>query len=275
MSILKQGGSLAVEVLRALIRRWYVVLLGLALTAGMVYGAAEVSPPKYQARALVLLLPAQSDFADGGNPLLNLSGLEQPASILAAYFASAPAQAEVAAFDPDAEYLVAIEPSTRGPIISVDVTAQSPDETMSTLEHLLSRIPEELARLQQEVAAPANATIGSMQLAVDQKPTADRSTTLRLMVAALVIGLVGTALTAYSVDSLVQRRRARRHGDSSDDEDDATGPEDDSEVQSTRIVPRGRSRRSRRASGDEQADEPIVRSKRPVREESPRVGPRR
>ena len=195
------------EVVRALGRRWYVVLVGLLLTCGLVYGAYAASPPEYHARGLVLLLPSEAAVGKGGNPFLLLSGLEQPAGILVAYFSSAPAQAQVRATSPTAQYQVAIEDSTRGPVISVDVVSKSPEETLSTLNSLVGQIPTELARLQQQVSAPANAVIGSMTLTVDQETQTDRAGTLRLMIAALVVGVVATALAAFAVDALVLRRR--------------------------------------------------------------------
>lgn len=198
---------MVLDVMRALGRRWYIVLLGLLLTAGLVFAAFRASPPEYHARGLVLLLPSESAVGKGGNPFLLLSGLEQPAGILVAYFSSAPAQSEVKAISPTAEYIVGIEDSTRGPVIAVDVTAKTPQETLGTLNHIVNQMPTELARLQQQVDAPENARIGSMSLSVDQKAQSDRAATLRTMIAALVIGLVVTALAGYALDSFLLRRR--------------------------------------------------------------------
>jgi hypothetical protein len=202
------------EVLRALGRRWYVVFVGLLLTSGLAYGVFRESPPDYYARGLVLLLPSQSAVGKGGNPFLQLSGLEQPAGILVAYFSSAPAREEVQALSPTAEYQVGIEDSTRGPVIAVDVTATSAQETLATLDHLIGRIPEELARLQRQVAAPPDAAIGSMALTVDKRAEVDRADMLRMMIAALVVGIVGTGVLSFSVDSLVQRRNLHESGSS-------------------------------------------------------------
>jgi hypothetical protein len=204
----EEGNLVVFEVVRALGRRWYVVLAGLVLTCGLVYGAYGASPPEYHARGLVLLLPSESAVGKGGNPFLLLSGLEQPAGILVAYFSSTAAQGEVRAVSPTAEYQVAIEDSTRGPVIAVDVTTKNSDETLTTLRFLLGQIPRELTRLQQQVSAPANAAIGSMTLTVDQETQTNRAGTLRMMIAALVVGLVATGLAADAVDSLILRRRS-------------------------------------------------------------------
>lgn len=201
---------MVVQLLRAVARRWYVVLVGLLLTSGLVYVTYERTPPAYNARALVLLLPSQSAVGKGGNPFLMLSGLEQAAGVVVAYFSSSSAEAEIAAASPTASYQVAIDDSTRGPVIAVGVSDDSPGGTMDALRHIVTRIPVELSRLQEKVDVPSAAVIGSMELTVDEKPAVDRAGTLRMMIAALVLGLVGTAVLAIILDSLIQRRADRR-----------------------------------------------------------------
>jgi hypothetical protein len=215
--------------MRALGRRWYVVLTGLLLTAGLAFGAYKASPPEYNARALVLLLPSKFDVGKGGNPLLQLDGLEQPASILSAYFASAPVLAEVARLSRTAEFEVDLDPSTRGPLIVVDVTDKTAADTLRVRDYLLTRIPTELQRLQQEADARNGAFVNSMLLVADSKPKLDIHSTLRITIAALVIGLVGTGISAFAIDGLMERRRlseAPRGVTGSDGTDDDAVPED-------------------------------------------------
>ena len=204
-----RGDAVVLDVIRALGRRWYVVLVGLLLTAGLVFGAYKASPPEYNARALVLLLPPRADVGKGGNPFLLLSGLEQPAGILAAYFSSAPARSDVEAISPTAEYEVGIDDSTRGPVIAIDVTDESPADTVKVLGYLLEQIPAELARLQQEVDTRGDAVVGSMSLTVDRSAEPDIRGTIRLMIAALVVGVVGTGFAAVALDGFLLRRKQR------------------------------------------------------------------
>lgn len=234
---------MVLEVLWALGRRWYVVVAGILVTGALTYGALISSPPEFHARGLVLLLPSDAAVGKGGNPFLQLSGLEQPAGILVASFSSAPARAEVAERSPTAEYTIGIDDSTRGPVIAVDVTAVSETETMDTLNHLISRIPEELARLQSEVEAPADTAIRSMPLTVDKKADVSRAATIRMVIAALVAGLVGTVAAGYAVDALIQRRRLRASGMQDLDQDRDQDP--DSDVDSQPGKERGVARRAR------------------------------
>jgi hypothetical protein len=229
------------DVIRALGRRWYVVLAGLLLTAGLVFGAYKASPPEYNARALVLLLPSKFDVGKGGNPLLQLDGLEQPASVLSAYFASAPVLAEVAQLSPTAEFDVDLDPSTRGPVIAVDVTDKTAAETLRVRDYLLTRIPGELQRLQQDADARRSAFVDSMLLVADNEAKLDIHGTIRLTIAALVVGLVGTGILAFAIDGLMERRKlseARRGVAGSEGTNDDAVPEDVTEE----VLRTGRSR---------------------------------
>lgn len=198
------------DVLRAMARRWYIVLAGLLLTVGLTWTAYQSTPPEYQARGLVLLLPGQNAVPEGGNPFLALSGLEQPASIVVAYFASAAAQAEVADVSPNADFAVQLDASTRGPVIAIDVTDDTADGAIATLDFLTQRVPEELARLQGELGAPADSIITSMPLVVDDEPEPDNSGTIRITIAALALGIVVTGIATFTLDGVLMRRRTRR-----------------------------------------------------------------
>ena len=116
---------MVLDVMRALGRRWYVVVVGLMLTAGLVFGAYNGEPPGVQRAGSGAPAAPRADVGKGGNPFLLLSGLEQPAGILAAYFSSAPASFRGRAISPTAEYEVGIDDSTRGPVIAIDVTDES------------------------------------------------------------------------------------------------------------------------------------------------------
>lgn len=207
-----------VDVMRALARRWYVLIVGLIMTAGLAYGAYAATPPEYTARGLVLLLPSEIAVGEAGNPFLALGGLEQPAGIVVAYFASASAQAEVEAESPTAQYLVAIDDSTRGPVISVNVTDETAEGALATLSFLMERIPAQLERLQRDVDAPDEAIITSMPLTVDQEAKVDRSGTVRMVIAATAVGLLVTGAVAFALDGVLLRRRQRRTAQSAEAE---------------------------------------------------------
>lgn len=196
------------EVITALGRQWMVTVAGLMATAALVWGAAAVEPPVYTARALVLLVPSEQAVGKGGNPFLALGGLDLPARVVVAYYESDGAKAEFTSDSPDAEYVVAIEESTRGPVIAVDVTDATPRRALETLDRLTSSIPEELRRLQAEVDAPQNAIVSTLVLAKDERAEVDTSGTVRMLIAAAGAGLVVTVVGAVATDGL-RRSRAR------------------------------------------------------------------
>ncbi len=220
------------DVFRAMGRRWYIVIAGLLATVGLAYGAYGASPPEYSARGLVLLLPSEASVGKGGNPFLNLAGLEQPAGIVVAYFSSTTWRDEIAKRAPDAQFLVAIDDSTRGPVVVVDVTDKSATETLATLKYITDQIPIELARLQQEVGAPQTATITSMPLVVDTRAEANTSGATRLMIAAAGLGVVLTGIVSFAADGMLSRRQGsrRRRAGNSDSEDSDSESDSDTET---------------------------------------------
>jgi hypothetical protein len=197
------------DVIRALGRRWYVTLVGLLVTAALAWTVTDVAPPVYTARALVLLVPSEQAVGPGGNPFLALGGLDLPARVVVAYYESDVARARFASRSSDGEYVVAIEESTRGPVIAVDVTDATPQQTLATLDRITASIPVELRRLQEEVDAPPKSVVSTLLLAKDERAATDAGGTVRLLIAAVGVGLVGTGIVAVSLDGMLRSRRVR------------------------------------------------------------------
>lgn len=204
---------MVLNVLRVLARRWYVVILGLLLTAGLVYVATLAAPSEFRSRALILLLPSEEAVGEGGNPFLALDGLEQPASLVVAYFTSTAAQDEVAAQSATAAYNVVLDAQVRGPVILVQVTDETEAQSLAILGYLTDRVSEELRRLQVDVGAPESSIIGSMLLTRDAEAVEDNGAEVRLVIAALTVGLIGTGFLAFGLDSFVAPRASRRAED--------------------------------------------------------------
>ncbi|HWI31336.1 MAG TPA: hypothetical protein VNT50_07580 [Microbacterium sp.] len=204
-------------VMSALGRRWYIVLVGLLMTAALGYGVINISPPNYTARGLVLLLPPLDPNVEtpaGENPLLSLSGLDLPARVVVASFSSNAAQERIAKLHPDAEVSVEMEESTRGPIISIDVTDSSPKGTIATLDYVAGSVATSLQSLQDEIGVPAEAIVNSKPLTMDTLAEADYGDLVRLLILAAGAGLVVTVLAAYVLDGIMARtvRRGRGRG---------------------------------------------------------------
>lgn len=194
------------DVLGPIRRRWYILLVGLVLAGCAGWAAGVFAPSQYTARGLVMLLPSPLTTGPKGNPLLNLGGLELPARVLIAYYSSEPAQSDLEKVAPKATVQVALEASTQGPIIAVDVKDATPDGAMSVLHYVTDSIPENLARIQQEVGTSKQAAVGSMPLVLDTEARRDSSLMVRLVVAAVLAVLALTFFLVFAVDGILVRR---------------------------------------------------------------------
>ncbi|WP_454295829.1 hypothetical protein [Salana multivorans] len=192
-----------------LARRWRVVVVGLVITIGLGIVVYRATPPEYVSRGLVMLLPSKEAVGKGGNPFLGLGGLDLPARVLVAYFSSESAQFAMAEAVPGAEVAVSLDESTRGPVILIEATASTPEQSQVALRYVVDEIPVNLDRLQAEVGAPSDARVTSMELAIDPEAAEDGSSSLRILIAAVALALAMTVGLAYVLDAIVLRRRAR------------------------------------------------------------------
>lgn len=198
------------DLLAAAGRRWYVLVIGLLVTAGLAVGATVLSPPTYSARGLVLLLPPEETVGEGGNPFLALGALDMPARIIVSYLDSPSARAGVESAVPTADYEVAMEEATRGPVIAIEVTDSTPEGAIATLQDIAEAVPSTLARLQQELEVPPEATMTSMPLTMSTEAVEDTSGGTLVMVVVVGAGLAATAAVTVAVDRIVLKRSTRR-----------------------------------------------------------------
>jgi capsular polysaccharide biosynthesis protein len=199
------------DVLRALIARWYLLIVGLAATAVLSVMAFQQVPPTYEARGTVLLLPPEAVLSEGANPFLYLGGLEQPAEIVAKYLdADAPREA-LAEAEPTASYSVTLDQSaTSGPIIAVTVEDVTPEGSIRALNTVLDSVPTALQALERSISVPEGSSIRSMRLSVDEEPVVVNKETTRAVLAAAAVGLLATVLGIAVLDGLLRRIAERR-----------------------------------------------------------------
>lgn len=198
------------DMLRTCVRRWYVMVLGLVLTAGLCVVAAEHLPPTYTRSATLVLLPGTKLMPEGGNPFLFMGGLTQARDVLVRSIDDDSVRKQVLADRPGDDYTVTGDPTTAGPLIVLTVTTKAPGDAGPVLADLEARVPQTLQRLQDEAAAPADARISSMELTASQDTKVDQKKRLQTILLLLVAGLVLTVLGTGLVDGVL-RRRAGRH----------------------------------------------------------------
>ncbi|MDQ7992683.1 MAG: hypothetical protein AAGC63_05755 [Propionicimonas sp.] len=201
------------EIFGVLGRRWYIVLLGVLMSLGLAVAALAVTPPLYEARGTLLLMPSKDQLSTGGrNPFLHLDALDGPAGIVMARLNGDETRLAIEAVAPKAEYVVESDPAMRGPTIQVTVTDSTPAGALAILDRMLTMASDILQQVQAEREVPDAASVGSMRLVVDTKAERVTSATVRMVMAALGAGLLATAVLAFSLDGLLLRRRRRIAG---------------------------------------------------------------
>jgi hypothetical protein len=200
------------SILQALVRRWYLTVVGLLLTVGLCIGAMLVVPPKYSAKADVLLLPPSSTVGKDGNPYLLLGGLSQVVDVLSRAMMSQEMTDEIYRVDAGAAYTAEADVATSGPILAIQVESMSPARTMSDLALLLDQVPRTLVNLQSGLGIDDPNQIRSMVLTRQAVPEVVTKSTLRAVIAVGAGGLAVVVLLVGLLDGLLNRRRGGRQG---------------------------------------------------------------
>lgn len=194
------------DLVGSLIRRWYLVVVGVLVVAGLGWLTFQLVPPTYGARANVLLLPPQSSLEPGDNPFLGLGGLGQPLEVLARLLDSDATRSALLEDFPGADYIVAEDSSTNSPILLVESLASAPEAALSTLEAVLEAVPATLSELQDELEVPRDAQVTSTNLTVDAVASADSGSQLRAVLAAVALGGTVVALLVGMIDGMLLAR---------------------------------------------------------------------
>jgi len=198
-------------VITALLHRWYIVLAGLIVTAGLAVGAFMLVPLTYSATASLLLLPSQESMTPGANPLLQLGGLEQPTSLVVAYLGGNQIHQQFADKYPGATFTVVVDTLGRGPLMIFTADAPTKAGALAALSGAVDLVPGALTALQDSVDAPTAARVRSAPLSIDEVATTVKGTTLRALILATGVGLAMTFTGAVALDSLLARRAQRRN----------------------------------------------------------------
>lgn len=205
-------------------RRWYIVLVGLALTVGLCLLTSRSIPVQYDADGSVLLLPPNSSVGPRGNPYLYLGGLGPTVDILVSRLGSDSVQREITAAHPDATVVIERDVSTTGPVILVTATSSRSEDALAATQDTLDVVPAVLADLQEQLSVPQPSLITSMQLTTVDSVTANDKGKMRAMLALAGVGTVGTLVGVGLLDGLLLSRRSRRGRPRKRNSGQAAGP---------------------------------------------------
>lgn len=196
---------------RSLLKRWPVTLIGMLLTAIAVISVVRETPVTYHLKSSLVLLPPQTAVGVDGNPYLQLGGLEQALDVLVRAVADDDVKDNVLKTAPQAEYIVQRDATTSGPILVIEVTAATQDATTEAMTILRATVPDELEKLQSDLAVSPQSRVTSREIAVDTAPRMDNTNQIRMLIAISGIGIVITLGAVAVTDRMLEGRRRRRH----------------------------------------------------------------
>jgi capsular polysaccharide biosynthesis protein len=216
-----------VSAVQVLLRRWYVTLPLLLVTAALGAAAWLVVSPSYQAQGSLLLRPpppvAEPD-EEVFNPYLLYNNLQIPARVAqdvllqTAELESLADQGATGAFD------VFLDPTGTTPLVAFTAVGATEDEAVETAEIAMARFDEILVQRQLSEGSPEGRLITTevvTEAAVSEVLVGSK---IRAAVAALGLGLILTVSLALMVEALARRRSRPNDDDMSSAHTDAPSP---------------------------------------------------
>lgn len=199
------------DVIRGLLRRWYVLLIGFVLAGACAYVVFETVPVRFEANASMLLLPPDETVAlqqQGSNPYLLLGGLEQALAVLTTRLNSQEVHED---FLPSAgEYGVSGDTTSGAAFLLITAQADSEQNALDLLAEVQDASEQQLTAMQEELGIVAPSSIVLMHVSADGTATALSSTRMQLALAVVGAGIVLTVIGAAAIEGLAATRVRRR-----------------------------------------------------------------
>jgi hypothetical protein len=190
-------------------RRWKILVVLLAISAGLCWVAASQVKPTYEARATLVLVPPESVENPETNRYLDLGSLTDSVDVLARSMGSAETVDALERQAPGAEYEVMADETTSAPILLVTATAPDEQASSSMQAAVMDRVEVNLAKLQKSIGIEQPYQITLMTLSKDPEPKASQSGRVRVLGALSAGLLLGCGLLTAALDGVLLRRRDR------------------------------------------------------------------
>lgn len=197
------------EIFRVMRRRWYVLLPGLLLTAGLMVAVQVVVPVTYQSQSTVVLLNSQkATQAYDGNPFLSTqTSLTGMADSLARNLNSDDSLRQLKSRGAKGTFEAKLADNAQGPLMWLTVTGTDKAAVLSSDKILTAYAKERLDQFQDQQSVAQKAKIRMTTIVAPQTPVAQTKTRLEYMVMAGGLGLVLTLATAFYLEA---RRRPQK-----------------------------------------------------------------
>jgi hypothetical protein len=227
------------EIFRVMRRRWYVLLPGVLLTAGLMVAVTLLVPVTYQSQSTVALLNSKkATVAYDGNPFLSTqTSLTGMADGLARNLNSDGSIRELKSRGATGTFEAKLADNAQGPFMWLTVTGTEKSAVLSSNKTFTAYAKERLEQFQDEQSVESDAMIQMTTIVPPQNPVAQTKTRLQYLIMAGALGLVLSLVAVFYVE-------ARRRGRASDRAERPGLPEEPREA----VEP----------VADPDADEPVV-----------------
>ncbi|BCJ66782.1 hypothetical protein [Polymorphospora rubra] len=203
------------DLLRLMVRRWYVAAPVVVLTLGAALVVGSSIQPEYKTSAAVLLVPpttnppapAPNASPQPGNPWLKVGEVAMAQAVQISVSA-ADARQKVQAAGGDPGYEIGLV--NRSSIVTVDVTATTHEAALATVIAVTKLISDEVSESQEAYKPKAGEEITTEILDPGTEITPSRSNVLRAQIVVVAIGLLFTAVAAVVYDAIQRRRTVAR-----------------------------------------------------------------
>lgn len=200
------------DTLRSLLRRWYIFLLGLLLSAGLGYGAYSVIQPTYEAESSLLLMPPSEIVGDHGNPYLFLGGMNEALDVLVRRSNAPEAVTAIEEQFSDVKVSSGADRTTSSPIIIVSISGPAEPDVLKALDAGRTTVIRNLESMQNELDVPREMRITTKDLVLANEAEANRKMAIQLAILVTAASSVGTLMFTGFIDGqLLLRARSRQN----------------------------------------------------------------
>jgi capsular polysaccharide biosynthesis protein len=233
------------EIFRVMRRRWYVLLPGLLLTAGLTVAVALVVPVTYQSQSTVVLLNSQkATRAYDGNPFLSTqTSLTGMADSLARNLNSDASIRALKSRGATGTFEAKLADNAQGPLMWLTVTGTDESSVLASDRILTAYAKERLEAFQEQQSVDKNAMIRMMTIVASQNPVAQTKTRLEYMIMAGGAGFVLSMVATFYVEARKRSRGPEREPEP-DPDPEAELEEEPAEPEEETTVPRPKAEES-------------------------------
>ncbi|MFF2569942.1 chain length determinant protein [Streptomyces sp. NPDC058084] len=214
------------EIFRVMCRRWYVLVPGLLLTAGLTVGAWLLVPVSYESQSTVAMLNSRKGAEADGNPFLSMEpSLTGMADSLARNVNSDVSAAELKSQGLTEKYEAKIADNAQGPLLWLTVTGEDPDAVLQGNKTLMAFTAQRLKDLQADQKVSPDSMIRITTIVPPQDPEAKLKSKVQYLVMAAGLGIVLSLVATFFAEARSRGRSPRKHRQDPDTERTEPAPE--------------------------------------------------